>query len=91
MLLILFSSKQFQETSVYLSLSLYLLKAQWDHCMTISISTAVDFPVNLLHCLFCLTLCAFLFLSVHSLFPPAAAGLLIVLRLSIDKDIDRYK
>lgn len=59
--------------------------------MTISIFTAVNFPVNLLHCFCSLTLCASLFLSVHSLLSPAAAGLLNALRLSIDKDIDRYQ
>lgn len=78
--------------SCYVPLSLYLLKSLGNHCMTISIFTAVNFSVNLLHCLCCLTLCASLFFPVHSLFfPPAATGLLIVLRLSIDKDIDRYQ
>lgn len=43
--------------------------------MTISIFTAVNFPVNLHHCFCSLTLCASLFLSVHSLLSPAAAGM----------------
>lgn len=72
--------------------SLYLLKAESNHCMTVSVVIIVYFPVNLLHFLCCLTLCASLFFSSFalSLLPPTAAGLLIVLRLSIDKDIDRY-
>lgn len=58
--------------------------------MSVSISAATNSPVDLLHCGRGLTLYASLFFSVHSSLP-AAAGLMIVLRLSIDKDIDRYQ
>lgn len=75
--------------NIPVSLSLYQLKV---HCMTISIFTAVDFLVKLLHCLMpdCLCFSLSFFFLCTLLFPPAAAGL-IVLRLSIDKDIDRYQ
>lgn len=81
--------KRNQATSVYVPLS----QLSW----RLSGIIAWSFPFSLLlifllicSLVFVAWLCASFFLSVHSLFPPAAAGLLIVLRLSIDKDIDRY-
>lgn len=55
--------------------------------MIISIFSAVD----LLHCPCPDSLCFSLYVSSVRSPSPAAAGLMLVLRLSIDKDIDRYQ
>lgn len=54
-------------------------------------SVVVFFNLQLLMCFIVSVAWLFVLLFLFcALFPPAAAGLLIVLRLSIDKDIDRY-